>query len=85
MHRKTFDAHNLRISPEKDRIIKKAAKKTGNTKLAYIIDAVDEKSGLVKDRAQLVREVAGWLSHEEAEELRQAVQVFEEVHEESRD
>ncbi len=76
---------SLRIPPNKDRIIKKAARRTGKTKSAYIIDAVDEKLGLVKDRAQLVRELAGWLSHEEAEELRRAVQVFEEVREEDWD
>ncbi len=76
---------SLRIPSEKDKIIKKAAKKTGKTKTAYILEAVDEKLGLVKDRNQLVRELAGWLSHEEAEELREAVQIFEEVHEEDWD
>ncbi len=73
---------SLRIPSEKDKIIKKAARKTGKTKTAYILEAVDEKLGVVKDRAQLVRELAGWLSHEEAEELREAVQIFEEVREE---
>ena len=73
---------SLRIPSEKDKIIKKAARKTGKTKTAYILEAVDEKLGLVKDRDQLVRELAGWLSHEEAEELREAVQIFEEGHEE---
>jgi hypothetical protein len=28
-----------------------------------------------------VRTLAGWLSHEEAEELREAVEIFEEMHE----
>ena len=76
---------SLRIPSDKDKIIKKAARKTGKTKTAYILEAVDEKLGLVKDRDQLVRELAGWLSHEEAEELRKAVQIFEEVHEEDWD
>jgi uncharacterized protein (DUF1778 family) len=76
---------SLRIPSEKDKIIKKAARKTGKTKTAYILEAVDEKLGVVKDRAQLVRELAGWLSHEEAEALREAVQIFEEVHEEDWD
>jgi hypothetical protein len=70
---------SLRIPIEKDKIIKKAARKTGKTKTAYLLEVVDEKLGLVKDRDQLVRELAGWLSHEEAEELREAVQIFEEV------
>ncbi len=72
---------SLRIPSENEKLIQKAAKKTGKTKTAYILQAVDEKLGVVKDRAQLVRELAGWLSHEEAEELREAVQIFEEVHE----
>ncbi len=76
---------SLRIPSEKDKLIQKAAAKTGKTKTAYILQAVDEKLGVVKDRAQLVRELAGWLSHEEAEELREAVQIFEEVHEEDWD
>jgi uncharacterized protein (DUF1778 family) len=76
---------SLRIPSEKDKLIQKAAAKIGKTKTAYILQAVDEKLGVVKDRAQLVRELAGWLSHEEAEELREAVQIFEEIHEEDWD
>ena len=62
-------------------MIRKAAAKAGMSNTAYIIEAVDEKLGIVKKREQTVRETAGWLSHEEAEELRQAIRVFEEVHE----
>ena len=60
---------SLRIPAQKDQQIRKAAAKTGKTKTAYILEAVDEKLGVVRDRSQLVRELAGWLSHEEAEEL----------------
>ena len=35
-----------------------------------------------KNREEIVRKLAGWLSHEEAEELREAVEIFEEIHEE---
>jgi predicted DNA-binding protein len=70
---------SLRIPSEKEKLIQKAATKTGKTKTAYILQAVDEKLGVVKDRGQLVRELAGWLSHEDAEELRESVQVFETV------
>jgi hypothetical protein len=42
---------------------------------------VDEKLGLVKNREQVVRELAGWLSHEEAQELRKAVETFNKVEE----
>ena len=38
--------------------------------------------GLVKGREQIVRELSGWLSHEEAEELRKAVEIFDKVEEE---
>ena len=62
---------------EEGKIIKKSAAKSKKTKTAYILEAVDENLGLVKNREQVVRELAGWLSHEEAQELRRAVAVFE--------
>ncbi|MFH1487390.1 MAG: DUF1778 domain-containing protein [Pseudomonadota bacterium] len=70
---------SLRISPEKEEKIKKAAKGAGKTKSAYILEAVDEKLGLIKSRGQLIRELAGWLSHEEAESLRRELEVFNRV------
>jgi uncharacterized protein (DUF1778 family) len=39
---------SLRIPSEKDEILKKAAAKSRKTKTAYILDAVDEKLGLVR-------------------------------------
>jgi uncharacterized protein (DUF1778 family) len=73
---------SLRIPFEKDELIKKAAAKNKKTKTTFILEAVDEKMGLVKDREQIVRELSGWLSHEEAEELRKAVEIFDKVEEE---
>ena len=35
-----------------------------------------------KNREDIVRTLAGWLTHEEAEELREAGEIFEEIHEE---
>ena len=49
---------SLRIPSEKNEMIKKAAAKTGKTKSAYILEAVDEKLGLIKDREQMIRELA---------------------------
>jgi predicted DNA-binding protein len=69
------------MPPQKEEMIKKAAKKAGKTKSAYILEAVDEKLGLVKNREQMIREFAGWLSHDEAEELRKATEVFNQVNE----
>jgi hypothetical protein len=70
---------SLRIPLEKEEKIRKAAAKTGKTKTAYILEAVDEKLGLQKTREQIIRELAGWLRHREAEELRKAVGVFNRI------
>jgi len=70
---------SLRIPSKKEEMIKKAAEKAGKTKSAYIIDAVDEKLGLVKNRENVIRELAGWLSKDEAEELRKATEVFSQI------
>ena len=67
---------SLRIPLEKEKKLRKEAAKSGKTKTAYILEAVDEKLGLQKSREQIVKELAGWLSHKEAEELRKAVEVF---------
>ncbi len=72
---------SLRISPEKEKMIKIASKKAGKTKSAFIIEAVDEKLGISKNREQTIRQLAGWLSHEEAEELKNAVEVFNQINE----
>ncbi len=70
---------SLRIPSEKEEKIKKAALKAGKTKTAFILDAVDEKLGLGKNREQMIRELAGWMSHDEATELRKDIEVFNRV------
>ena len=70
---------SLRIPSEKNEILKKAAAKSRKTKTAYNLEAVDEKLGLIKNRKQMIRKLAGWLSHEEAEELRESVRIFNQV------
>jgi uncharacterized protein (DUF1778 family) len=70
---------SLRIPPEKEKMIEKAALKAGKTKSAYILEALDEKLGIMKNREKLIREFAGWLSHDEAEELRKSLEVFNKV------
>lgn len=72
---------SLRIPPEKEEMIREMAAKAGKSKTAFILEAIDEKLGLVKSRQQTVRELAGWMSHEEAEELRASLDVFSEIHE----
>jgi uncharacterized protein (DUF1778 family) len=75
----------LRIPSGREEMLRKAAAKSRKTKTAYILEAVDEKLGLVKNREQVVRELAGWLSHKEAQELRKAVESFDRVDEEDWD
>ena len=70
---------SLRIPPEKEKMIKKAAIRAGKTKSAYIIEAVDAKLDLMNDREKMIRKLAGWLSHDEAEELRKATEVFNRI------
>ena len=72
---------SLRIPPEKEKMIKTASKKAGKTKSAFIVEAIDEKLGLVKNRNKTIRQLAGWLTHEEAEELRASLDVFNQINE----
>jgi predicted DNA-binding protein len=72
---------SLRIPPEKEKIIQRLAKKAGTTKTAVILNAVDEKLGLTKSREQTIRELAGWLPHDEADELRETLSVFGQIRE----
>jgi predicted DNA-binding protein len=73
---------SLRIPLEKEELIRKAATKAGKSKTSFIVEAIDEKLGLHKSREQIIREMAGWMTHQEAEELRQSVKVFERINEE---
>jgi hypothetical protein len=72
---------SLRIPPDTEKMIKKVVSKTGKTKTGYILEAIHEKLGLIKPREELIREMAGWLSPQEAEELRKSVELFGRVDE----
>ena len=72
---------SLRIPLEKEKMIKIASKRAGKTKSAFIVEAIDEKLGLVKNRKETIRQLAGWLTHEEAEELRASLDVFNQINE----
>jgi len=73
---------SLRMPKEKEEAIKKKARKQKKSKTAFILEAIDEKLGITKSREEIIRETAGWLSHEDARELRKSVSVFAEVREE---
>ena len=60
-------------------MIKKSDAKNNETKPPSTFEVVDKKLGFVKNRERVVRELAGWLSHEEAQELRKAVDIFNKV------
>jgi hypothetical protein len=70
---------SLRVPPGKEEIVRKAAARSGKSKTAYILEAIDEKLGIVKNRERSVGKLAGWMSHEEANELRRSLKVFGEV------
>jgi len=72
---------SLRIPPDKEKMINTASKKAGKTKSAFIIEAIDEKLGISKNREQTIRKLAGWLSHEEAEDLRKSLDAFNQINE----
>lgn len=62
-------------------MLRRAAARARKSRTAYILEAIDEKLGIKKNRDQIIRELAGWMSHEEAEELRSSRTVFDELHE----
>ncbi len=70
---------SLRIPTKKEELLRKAAAKAGKTKTAFILEALDEKLGLNKNREKEVRELAGWMNRKEAEELREAVNTFNKI------
>ena len=72
---------SIRIPSEKEAMIREAAIRVGKSKTTFILEAIDEKLGLVMDREEVIRELAGWITHEEAEELKSSLLVFREVHE----
>ncbi len=72
---------SLRIPPNKEALINRAAKKAGKTKTGFILDAVDEKLQLVENREQTIRKTAGWLSPKEASQLSDDLMIFEKIDE----
>jgi uncharacterized protein (DUF1778 family) len=70
---------SLRMTSEKEGKIKRAAGRAGKSKTGFILEAVDEKLGLLKNRERIIRESAGWLSREDAEELRKTVRTFSKI------
>jgi uncharacterized protein (DUF1778 family) len=72
---------SLRIPPKKEELINRAARKAGQTKTGFILDAVDEKLRLVENREQTIRKTAGWLNPKEASRLSEDLMIFEKIDE----
>lgn len=70
---------SLRIPHEKEEILKKKAIESGKSKSALVIEALDEKLGIIKSRQHLIRELSGFLSPEDADELRKNTEVFSHI------
>lgn len=72
---------SIRLPENDEKMIKKIAEKTGRTKTAVILEAISEKLGTEINRKQLIRDLSGWMSPDEAEQLRNDLQHFDQVHE----
>jgi hypothetical protein len=59
--------------------IKIASQKAGKTTSAFIVEAIDEKPGLVKNREKTIRQLAEWLTHKEAEGIRAYSDAFNRI------
>ena len=70
---------SIRVPPETSDRLKSLVEKTGKTKTALILEAIDEKYALKKEHSQLVRELAGWMSQAECDDLRHTVADFDKV------
>jgi len=53
--------------------------KAGKTKSAFIVEAIDEKLGLVKNRQNTIRQLASWMTYEEAGEMRTSLKLFNKI------
>jgi hypothetical protein len=67
---------SLRIPRETGDRLQALAAKTGKTKTALILEALDEKYAPKKNRSQLIRDLAGWMPETECDALRHAVSDF---------
>ena len=67
---------SMRVSEKTGNRLNSLAKKTGKTKSALIVEALNEKYCPDTDRAQLIRDLSGWMPKTECNELREAVTEF---------
>ena len=73
---------SLRVPPKTGELLKSLAQKTGKTRTAIILEALTEKYDRRQDRAQLIRDLAGWMTQTESEALRKSVENFNTIDDE---
>ena len=73
---------SLRVPQKTGERLNSLAQKTGKTKSALIMEALNEKYRSEKDRSKLIRELSGWMPKTECKELREAVTEFNTVDDE---
>jgi predicted transcriptional regulator len=72
---------SLRLPENEEKLIKRMAEKTGRTKTAVILEAISEKLGVHVSRKQLIKDLSGWMSHDDAAQLRIHLQHCDQVSE----
>ena len=73
---------SVRVPSKTGERLKSLSEKTGKTRTALILEALAEKYEPKKDRSQLIRDLAGWMSSTECASLRKSVEIFNAVDDE---
>jgi len=73
---------SLRVPPKTGDRLKSLEAKTGKTKTALILEALEEKYELKNDHSQIVRNLSGWMPKAECQALRETVAEFNTINEE---
>jgi predicted transcriptional regulator len=73
---------SLRVPPKTGKRLKSLEAQTGKTKTSLILEALQEKYEPQTSRSQLIRELAGWMSKSECDELRETVDEFNTINDE---
>ncbi len=60
-------------------MVEETLTQSGKERIALISEDIVVKKSLPKSREKAIRELAGWLTHKEAEELRRATRVFGQI------
>jgi hypothetical protein len=73
---------SLRVPAKTGDRLKALEAATGKTKTALVLEALQEKYEPQTNRSQLIRDLAGWMSKSECDELRKSAAELDTVDEE---